>query len=479
METREIKHHPLREAIAGIVGSKYVADEDFVLVTYSRDISAFAASMPGIAVRPGSTEEVSEIVKLANRTGYPIVIKGGGQGGSGVTKGEPTRHIMLDTGRLDKVDVDVVNLKVTCGGGVRNSRIDDALRPYGYMANTVIGPYYTATIGGVVGGIAGGGFGKNVASVGCNWSHVLGLKVVLPTGDVITTGAGPDTNIYRKGIEFREVTSPDLTSLFISSGGALGIITEVAMKIYPIPKYSKAVSYVADTMENTWNIQLKLSEASPVPYTNMIMFQMVNFMVARMSGDMRGYGALFFAVDGDSEEDVDRRIKEIGKVCSEFGAQKGTPAMNHYAATGTTGTADFVHNICSMACPFMTWESLCPRSESIEYTKGLLDLFKGFEDNAKYHTAAGLYSLPISNVMLTGITLHWDDTIPGVEEHLRKVWKAGADYMLKHGTFSAYAQGNHSILASTAWSPTYYKIMSGIKKTLDPNNILNPGLWNL
>lgn len=480
METRERKHHQLYEPIAALVGAKYVADEDFVLETYSRDISAFAASKPGIVVRPESTEEVSEIVKLANRTGYPIVLKGGGQGGSGVTKGEPTRHIVLDMGRLDKVDVDIANMKATCGGGVRNSRIDDALRPYGYYANTVIGPYFTATIGGVTSGIAGAGFGKNVSSVGCNWGHILGLKVVLPNGDIITTGAGPDTNINRKGIEFREVTGPDLTSLFIGSGGALGVITEVAIKVYPIAKYSKAVSYVFDTMEHIWAAQLKMSDGVRVPYTNMIMFELANHMVHAMAGDIHGYGALFMAVDGDSEEDVDVRLKEIDAVCREYGAQRGNAALDHYAATGATGNAEFVHDVCAMSCPFMTWESMSTRSQSLEYAKGLLGVLKDFaEDNAKYRTSGGLYTVPIANTMLVGITIHWDATVPGVDEHNRRLWKAGADYMLKNGTFSAYAQGNHSTMISSAWSPTYYKVISGIKKTLDPNNILNPGLWNL
>jgi glycolate oxidase len=481
MVTMAIRHHHLHDPLAAIVGSKYVADEDFVLETYSRDISAFPGSMPGIIVRPGTTEEVSEIVKLANRTGYPIVLKGGGQAGGGVTKGEPTRNIVIDMGRLDKVEVDIANLKATCGAGARNSRIDDALRPYGYYANTVIGPYFTATIGGVTSGIAGAGFGKNVSSVGCNWGHILGLKVVLPTGDIITTGAGPDSNIYRKDIEFREVTGPDLTSLFIGSGGALGIITEVAIKIYPIPKYSKAASYVFDTMENIWAAQLKMAESPTVLYTNLIMFEMANHMVRAMAGDMHGYGALFMAVEGDSEADVDLRLKEIEKICTGFGATRGTPALNHYAATGATGTGAFVHDVCAMSCPFMTWESMSTRSQSLEYAKRMLDILNNQfkEENAKYRTSGGLYTVPIANTMLIGITIHWDDTVPGVEEHNRKLWKAGADFMLKNGTFSAYAQGNHSSSISSAWSPTYYKVMSGIKKTLDPNNILNPGLWNL
>ncbi len=478
MEVKTNRHHELYEALGSIVGEKYVTDKDFALIPYSRDISAFAASVPGIVVRPGSTEEVAEIVKLANRTNYPITLRGGGQSGGGVTRGEPTRHIVLDMGRLDKVKVDVPNRKVIFGAGIRPSMLDDALRPYGYYVDSVIGPYFTASMGGIISGIAGGGFSKNVSLHGCNWTQILGLKVVLPTGDIITTAGGPDTNVFRSEMNFREVTSPDLTGLFIASGGALGIITEIAMLIHPIPKYMKAVSYVAPDMESAWAIQLELSEGVTIPYTNIFMFEMTNLLVQAMSAGVEGYGAIYISLDGDDEEELAVRLRQIDQVCTKHGAVRGTPAMDQFAAAGTTGTADFVHNICSNACPFMTWESVCPRSESLEYTKGLVKIFKDFPGHEKYGAAAGLYTIPLSNVMITGITLKWNSTIPGADEHMRAVWKKGAEYMQKRGVTNAYAQGENSRYLSTAWSPIYSKVMSGIKKTLDPNGILCPGLWN-
>ena len=474
-----IVHHQLHEPLVAIVGKKYVADEDFSRVPYSRDISAFPGALPGIVVRPGSTEEIAEIVKLANRTGFPMTLKGGGQSGGGVTRGEPTRNIVLDMGRLDKVKVDVENLKAICGGGIRPSMLDDALRPYGYYANTVIGPYYTASLAGVVSGIAGGGFSKDVATRGCNWTQILGLKVVLPTGDIITTGAGPDTNINRTEIEFREVAAPDLTGLFIGSGGALGIITEIAIKIYPIPKLMKGVSYVVPTLEDVWAISLELGREVPVPFSNIWMFAMDNFMVAAMAGDLTGYAAMFFTVDSDTGDDFEMRFAEIDRVCKKHGSLRGTPALDHYAETGVTGTADFVHDTCAMSCPFMTWEVILPSSRSLEYAKGLMKLGKNFPGNEKFHTGPSLYVLPVSNVMLVGITLHWDVTAPGAEEHMQKLWKAGADYIQKFGATVVYCQGKNSNLMSEYWSPTYSKVLGGIKKSFDPNNILCPGLWNL
>ena len=124
----------------------------------------------GVIVRPSSTEEVSEIVKLANRTGYPIILRGGGESANGVTSGSPTRNIVIDTGRMDQVfDIDPANGRVCFGAGIRPSMLDAALKPYGYFAHTVLGPYYTDSMGGLLSGVSGGGYPRDMASSGLLW----------------------------------------------------------------------------------------------------------------------------------------------------------------------------------------------------------------------------------------------------------------------------------------------------------------------
>lgn len=479
MKTRTKKHHELYDALCTIVGKKYVIDDEFELIPYMRDISYFHGVMPGIVVRPGTTEEVAAIVKVANTTKYPIVVKGGGNAGGGVTPGEPGRNIMLDMGRIDYIKVDIDNLKVTVGGGARLSTIDDALRPYGYYTSTVIGPYYSATSAGLAAGIAGAGFGKNVSSMGCNWTQIIGLKVVLPNGDVITTGAGPSSNVNRDEIMYREVTGPDLTDLFVSSGGAFGLITEVVQKIIPIPKYMKAVSYVVPTMEAVWDISLELSKMGRCPYTNMIMFEMENYMVRPIAGNTDAYGVLLYCAEGDNETELDIRLEEIREVCEAHGAVHGNEKLDYFALHGTTGTMEAVHNVGANSCPFMTWESMFPRAQSLEYAKGLKKAFASVPGHRENATACGLYLVPMGNVFLVGATLRSGFQTPEAEEHLRETWKAGAKYMRLVGSSSAYGQGTNSQYIAESWSPTYAKTMSAIKKALDPNGIMCPGLWNL
>ena len=77
------------------------------------------------------------------------------------------------------------------------------------------------------------------------------------------------------------------------------------------------------------------------------------------------------------------------------------------------------------------------------------------------------------------MTLRSGFQTPEAEQHLRDTWAAGAKYMRDMGTSSAYAQGTNSQYIAGAWSPTYAKTMGLIKKALDPNGIMCPGLWNL
>lgn len=479
MQKRTKAHHELYDAICAIVGKKYVVDDEFELIPYAQDISYFHGVMPGIAVRPGCTEEIADIVKLANRKGCPIVVKGGGNAGGGVTHGEPGRNIMLDMGRLDKIEVDIPNLKVTVGGGARLSTIDDALRPYGYYANSVIGPYFSATAAGLAAGICGAGFSKNVASMGCNWTQIMGVKVVLPNGDVITTGAGPDSNINRDSIFFREVTGPDLTDLFLSSGGAFGLITEITQKIVPMPKVMKSISYVVPTMEAAWDISLELSAMGRVPYSNTMMFEMKNYLVKPIVGETDAFGAYLFSVECDNEDEANIRIKEISDVCEKYGAERGNPKLDWFAMNGATGTMQVVHDVGANSCPFMTWESMFPRARSLEYTKGLLAAFASVPGHRENATGAGLYLIPNGESFITGVTLRSGFQTPEAEQHLRDTWAAGAKYMRDMGTSSAYAQGTNSQYIAGAWSPTYAKTMGLIKKALDPNGIMCPGHWNL
>ena len=106
------KRHELYRELGSIVGPKYVSDNKGVLLSYTRDMSLFPPAKPqGVVVRPGSTQEVVEIVRLANQTRTPLIPMGGKASISGVPKGQPGRGIIVDMRRMDKViEIDEANM---------------------------------------------------------------------------------------------------------------------------------------------------------------------------------------------------------------------------------------------------------------------------------------------------------------------------------------------------------------------------------
>lgn len=475
------QHHALYHELCGLLGEKYVRDDIMSRITYSQEMSPHEPVISGVIVRPGSTEEVSEVIKLANRTKCPVILRGGAQSANGVTRGVPNQNIVIDTGRLCEVSViDTENQRAVFGAGIRPSMLDDALRPYGYFAHTVMGPYYTDSMGGLIAGVSGGGYPKDMGSSGLLWHHILGLKVVLPTGEIMTTGAGPDSNVNRDGIYHRCMSSPDLTGLFMSGGGAFGIITEIAMRIYKIAPIMKSISYVFDSYDDLYAAEMEMSETTPVPYTGLFATNAGTIRAIKVAPPGDFEYCLLMSVEGYEEDDIEARMKKIDRICTAHGGSDGGQAANFFAGVGFTGRALAVKATDKQSFPFLSWESLYQRSEAQRILFGLDAIAReNPEMNAKYKFNHVFYTIPIDNFVLIGVTMHWDTTIEEAGPYMIEKWKKGAKYLNDNGTSTAYTQGKNSKVIAEKWSPAYYMFMKNMKKMLDPNDILVPGLWNL
>ena len=475
-------HHPLYSQICGIVGEKYVKDSLMSRITYSQEMSPNKPVISGVIVRPGSTEEVSEIVKLANRTKCPITLRGGAQSANGLTKGVPNMNIVLDMGRLCQVsEIDVMNQRAVFGAGIRPSQLDAALKPYGYFAHTVLGPYDTDSMGGLIAGVSGGGYPKDMGSSGLLWQHIIGFKVVLPTGEIMTTGAGPDSNTMRDRIYHRVASSPDLTGLFMSGGGVFGIITEITMKIYKLPNIFEGVGYLFTDFDSMFAAELELSDTVPVPFTGMFASSVETLAVAGGNASFGPYQyIMLISVDGYDDEDVALRMKRIAAVCEKHGGKDGGPNAAMFAKVGMTGKAMGVRGTSRQSFPFLSWESLCQRSEAKDMMFKLNDVTQEHpEKNEEYHFHRVFYTIPIENYILIGVTMHWDTTNEEAGKFMLERWRKGAQVLNENGSCTAYTQGNNSKVIAQKWSPVYYNFMKNMKQMLDPNNILCPGLWNL
>ena len=177
-------HHPLYYDLAGIVGPN----------TYPMTTSHWrpTAGIPVLCRRtsrvswyvPSSTDEVVDIVKLANATKIPIVPSGGRASFYGTPKGLHGKGIVVDMTRMNKmINIDEVNLTATAEAGMTTSEFTTRLWDVGWDVHTAFQPWYSDTLGGQIAGFGGGGDGLEMFSVGYNALHIPGVKVVLPDGN--------------------------------------------------------------------------------------------------------------------------------------------------------------------------------------------------------------------------------------------------------------------------------------------------------
>ena len=219
------------ESLVRIVGGENVLQSHYDLDRYSGDaLTPFRAfgeeeafqRLADVVVRPGSTGEVADVVKLANQLKLPVIPYGGGTGVMGGVL--PVRGgLVLDVKRLNRIlEIDRKALTARVEAGVVLEDLYDALEEYGLMPGH---DPYSVPIATVAGTISTNGVGYRAAAFGPMGEQVVALEVVMPTGEIISTKAVPKNS-----------TGPDLNKLFIGSEGTFGVITQATIKVFRLPE---------------------------------------------------------------------------------------------------------------------------------------------------------------------------------------------------------------------------------------------------
>jgi FAD/FMN-containing dehydrogenase len=215
---------PPVERFAQIVGEKYVLTDPADVAPHLVEPREIYRGRAAAVLKPGSTREVAEILKLANETHTPVVPQGGITGMSGGQVPFDVRAIVVSTARLDKIrDMDLDANTVTCEAGVVLQRLQEAARANDRLFPLSLGAEGSCMIGGNLSTNAGG---TNALVYGMARDLVLGLEVVLADGRI--------WNGLRK--LKKDNTGYDLRHLFVGAEGTLGIITAAVLKLFPAPR---------------------------------------------------------------------------------------------------------------------------------------------------------------------------------------------------------------------------------------------------
>ncbi len=470
---RAIQYEMIRSELEEVVGEKYISTKESDRLVYATDWfwvpqmwldRGEEPAKPEYIVHPGSAEEVSEIVKVANAYKIPVIPYGGGSGSQG---GALSIYggIIMDMKRMDKIiDIDEKSLTVTAEAGIIGTHLEWALNQKGFTLMHYAASANCATLGGY---LAPRGSGTISTKYGKAEAMLLSMQLVLPTGEIIRT---PIVPTHSAGLDYFRI--------FLGSEGTLGTITEATMQIEYLPEVRRMRAVLFDDL------------SSALEAGRLIMTKRYEPMVIRLYDPastasrikaILGYeleGAyMVMGFDGDSDMAALQEEKSM-KVCLDLGAQDlgrepGEKWWDH--------RYDFYYPPKNLKFPWMygTTETITTfdkleklywaEKKAVEETYADLDIKFIGHFSHWYHWGASLYTRFI-------IENPPEDAQEAIRLHNR-IWNTAMTAVLEndgminehHGVglkLSRYMRRQYG----PAWP-----MLRAIKDALDPNGIMNPG----
>ncbi len=451
--------YELKKELKGLVGPERASDAPEDLLAYSYDAYT-EECRPDIVLFPVSTGEVSSVMRTAYRENIPVTARGSGTNLAGETV--PARGgIVMSLTRMDKIlSVDSENLTATVQPGVVNMDLQRAVEKVGMMYPPDPASWAVATIGGTVGTNAGG---PRTLKYGVTKDYLLGLTVVLASGDILKTG----------GRTIKNVTGYNLTGLFCGSEGTLGIFTEITVRLIPKPQASRTIRADFARLEDCSDAVAAIIAAGIVPAAMELMNQFSIRAVEKSFAlglpiDMEGI--LLIQVDGppetlDSEVAQIERILRGSSATGVFTAEDPKDVDRLWLARRSAGPA-----LMRMRPNIITEDVTVPVSNLTAMIRKVVEICErhSIEVGVMAHAGDG-------NLHPCMVFDRRD------EDEFERVRRVCEDLVPEALALGGTLSGEHGIGIAKApflkleMDPVALRTMKGIKDYFDPKGILNPG----
>jgi len=446
-----------------IVGKENVKTEKESLKAYSYDGTTSWQHEPDVVVFPTSTKEISEIMKLANTEKIPVTPRGGGtnvSGGSIPIMG----GIVLCTTKMNKIlKIDKENLTATVEPGVVLQDLTIRLAKEGLFFPPDPQSFLGATLGGIIAENAGG---PACVKYGVTKQYILGVEVVLPTGEIINLG----------GRTLKNVVGYDLLHIYISSEGTLGVITKAELKLNPLPPAKKTIMGVYDDVAKAGENVFRILENGVIPgkielLDNWVINRIEEMMPMGLPKDADA--VLLFEVDGIPEA-VEKETEKIVEIAKKYGATDVRVAPNQAEADKywMARKAGFAA-VFGKAKTVFAEDVTVPRGQIPVLINKCKELAKQYNVEIVVLGHAGDGNL--HPAILTDINN---------KEHYDRAVKAMDAIIESAVEFGGVLSGEHGIglekqkFLKRQLEPKVIDMMKKIKGLFDPNNIMNPGkIW--
>jgi len=415
-------------------------------------------------IRPASTAEVSEVLKLCHEHGQPVVTHGGMTGLVGGTKASPN-EIALSLERMKNVDpVDSVNRTITVQAGVALQTVHEAAENAGLLFPLDLGARGSATIGGTIATNAGG---NGVIRYGMMREQLLGIEAVLADGTVISS---------MKDV-IKNNTGYDLKQLFVGSEGTLGIITRAVLRLRPLPRSQNTALVAIDNFDKLGQFLKAMDSA--LGGTLSAFEVMWNDFYTLIVGDGEKHGlpldpsyAFYVLVEstgGDEEGDMSRFESALEETLDEELIVDAVIAQSKQQRNDLWGIRDDVEGLFESLFPPMAFDISLNILDMEDYVEEVRAALKSKWESTRMvvfgHLGDGNIHLGLGVGSLEPEVVHAVENI--VYEALGR---RGGVISAEHGI----GLDKRDYLAHSR-SAEEVALMKTIKMAIDPRNILNPG----
>ena len=483
--------------IEGVVGSKYITDKDFMKASYSRNVDpAFPDRWADMIVRPESTEEVSDIVKIANKYMIHMVPRGGGADlvGGAATQG----GILIDLTRMNKIiEINENDFYCEVECGVTWAALLSELYKRG-LTTGMVGPGsgFSATMAG---GLSNSSAGFGSTKYGLITEQCLGVEVVLPNpkGSILRTGAA--ANKYAEPF-CRYGVSPDFTGLFMGDVGTMGIKTKAFFRLHPNAPFKIMRNYMLN--DNNYDTMFKLMRKLQMEVKDGIhdlyirpleVLKLLTAFVKRPEGAKRPKlkGPVFmFILEAFDKSILDIYEKKVAEIMEGHSRTFEYLEMDRDAKLAKDIVFDlkfpykFFNKFVSLVPPKISCTT-CHKLpiSSMKEKKALstqfdTDHYEEFPPRSASAFATSIHLLPNGHCVFAGGFNA--DNKEEQREIAMKLWHKKVQGQVKYGG-AHYWLGeiiSQSIVEAEGYTPDFKDFFMDVKKLVDPNLLLSPNKFH-
>ena len=447
-----------------ITGDAYVFFDEESLSNYAHDETENLHFLPDIVIKPRTAEEISQILIICNQHKIPVTPRGAGTGLSGGALPH-LGGVLLSMERMNSIiEIDERNLQVITEPGVITEVLQNAVKEKGLFYPPDPSSRGSCFIGG---NIAENSGGPKAVKYGVVKDYVLNLQIVLPTGEIMWTGA----NVLKNS------TGYNLTQLIVGSEGTLAIVTKIVLKLLPHPKYDLLMLVPFNSLEKAGEAVSAIFRAGFTPSAMelveinalKIVSRFVNSTVVPVTDDMEAH--LIIEVDGNHLDILMSEMEAIAELLLQYDCGDAFFADDAQQKTELWKLRRRVAEAVKIDGYTIEEDTVVPRAELPALISGVKALGAAYNFEVVCYGHAGDGNLHIRIKKPGSIySLNNPDVIPALQALFKLVKSLGGTISGEHG-IGLIQKPYMDIVFDKAG----FALMRGIKKVFDPNNILNSG----